>query len=420
MFFKVIIIQIVKILTVNLMKYSIISDKYKHYFCKFVVLTNKKTKMYLTAGNFILIASIIIFVALLASRASFKFGVPVLLLFLFTGMLFGSDGLGLQFNDMNLAQFIGMVALSIILFSGGMDTDYKSIRPVLAPGIALSTVGVLLTTLITGVFIYFLCNRLFDMAGYTLVFSLLLAATMSSTDSASVFNVLRSRKTGLKHNLKPLLEFESGSNDPMAYMLTIVLIQILLGDNSSFGSIVLTFFAQLAIGALAGFGNIFQRMSLTVADRLVGPKVFYGVLCLIFAAYCGLSIYTNIFYRGYFPNIYFWADQQRMNSLAEETIEKYGTDGVLGKDVYIIENRTQNKSGTQQEKQQWKAIQSSRSVFSASAPSADITHGSMPRARMRKWSASSTFSPRPPRKSGPNLICRSFRTGVHLRKSATH
>ncbi|HIU88568.1 MAG TPA: hypothetical protein IAB10_06550 [Candidatus Avilachnospira avistercoris] len=93
---------------------------------------------------------------------------------------------------------------------------------------------------------------------------------------------------------------------------------------------------EAATGALSG--NIFQRMSLTVADRLVGPKVFYGVLCLIFAAYCGLSIYTNIFYRGYFPNIYFWADQQRMNSLAEETIEKYGTDGVLGKDVYIIEN----------------------------------------------------------------------------------
>ena len=101
------------------MKYSIISDKYKHYFVN-LSSSQIKTKMYLTAGNFILIASIIIFVALLASRASFKFGVPVLLLFLFTGMLFGSDGLGLQFNDMNLAQFIGMVALSIILFSGGM------------------------------------------------------------------------------------------------------------------------------------------------------------------------------------------------------------------------------------------------------------------------------------------------------------
>ena len=84
--------------------------------------------MYLTAGNFILIASIIIFVALLASRAGYKFGIPVLLLFLFTGMFFGSDGLGLQFNDMNIAQFIGMVSLSIILFSGGMDTDYQDVH----------------------------------------------------------------------------------------------------------------------------------------------------------------------------------------------------------------------------------------------------------------------------------------------------
>lgn len=239
--------------------------------------------MYLTAGNFILIASIIIFVALLASRASYKFGVPVLLLFLFTGMFFGSDGLGLQFNDMNLAQFIGMVSLSIILFSGGMDTDYKSIRPVLAPGLALSTVGVLLTALFTGVFIYFLCNKVFDMAGYTLVFSLLLAATMSSTDSASVFNVLRSRKTGLKHNLKPLLEFESGSNDPMAYMLTIVLIQILMGDNSSFGSILLTFTAQLAIGALAGFGM--GKLAVWVTNKInLHFSSLYPILmlCIIF------------------------------------------------------------------------------------------------------------------------------------------
>lgn len=89
-------------------------------------------------------------------------------------------------------------------------------------------------------------------------------------------------------------------------------------------------------GALPG--NIFQRMSLTVADRLVGPKVFYAVLCLVFAAYCGLSIYTNAFYRGYFKNIYFWQNQTRMNSLAEETIGSYGADGVLGKDVYILEN----------------------------------------------------------------------------------
>lgn len=239
--------------------------------------------MYLTAGNFILIASIIIFVALLASRASYKLGIPVLLLFLFVGMLFGSDGLGLQFNDMKLAQFIGMVSLSIILFSGGMDTDFKSIKPVLAPGIALSTVGVLLTTLFTGVFIYFLCNRLFDMAGYTLVFSLLLAATMSSTDSASVFNVLRSRNTGLKHNLKPLLEFESGSNDPMAYMLTIVLIQVLAGDNSSFGHIALTFLAQLAIGALAGFGM--GKAAVWITNRInLHFSSLYPILmlCMVF------------------------------------------------------------------------------------------------------------------------------------------
>lgn len=243
--------------------------------------------MYLTAGNFILIASIIIFVALLASRAGYKFGIPVLLLFLFTGMFFGSDGLGLQFNDMNIAQFIGMVSLSIILFSGGMDTDYKSIRPVLAPGLALSTVGVLLTALFTGLFIYFLCGRLFDMAGYTLVFSLLLAATMSSTDSASVFNVLRSRKTGLKHNLKPLLEFESGSNDPMAYMLTIVLIQIITsGSELNLALVGKDLLVQFLIGGSVGYA--FGRFAVWLVNRIgLSNSSLYPILLLslVFATF---------------------------------------------------------------------------------------------------------------------------------------
>lgn len=240
--------------------------------------------MTFTAGNFILIASIIIFVGLLVSRAGYKFGVPVLLLFLLVGMLFGTDGLGIEFDNMKLAQFTGMISMSIILFSGGMDTDIRSIRPVILPGIALSTVGVLLTAVITGAFIYAMCTHVLMLPGYTFAVSMLLASTMASTDSASVFNVLRSKKMGLKHNLKPLLEFESGSNDPVAYILTILMIQIITaGAEASVGRVLMTLFMQLAIGGVAGY--LMGKASVWVTNRV---KLHYSslypilMLCIIF------------------------------------------------------------------------------------------------------------------------------------------
>ena len=101
--------------------------------------------MIFTAGNILLIGSILLFVSIIVGKTGYRFGVPALLLFLVVGMLFGSDGLGLQFHNAKEAQFIGMVALSIILFSGGMDTKFTEIKPILTPGIVLSTAGVLLT-----------------------------------------------------------------------------------------------------------------------------------------------------------------------------------------------------------------------------------------------------------------------------------
>lgn len=197
--------------------------------------------MIFTAENTLLIGSILLFVSIVVGKTGYRFGVPTLLLFLVVGMLFGSDGLGLQFHDAKDAQFIGMVALSIILFSGGMDTKFKEIKPILGPGIVLSTVGVLLTALFTGLFIWWLSGMSWTNIYLPITTSLLLAATMSSTDSASVFAILRSQKMNLKHNLRPMLELESGSNDPMAYMLTIVLIQFIqsggMGIAGIFGSI---------------------------------------------------------------------------------------------------------------------------------------------------------------------------------------
>ena len=150
--------------------------------------------MIFTAENILLIGAILIFCSILISKTGYRFGIPTLLLFLLVGMGFGSDGLGLQFDSASDAQFIGMMALSIILFTGGMDTKLQDIRQVLAKGILLSTLGVLMTTLLTGGFIYFLSSLTSMDFSLPLLACMLLAATMSSTDSASVFNLLRSQK----------------------------------------------------------------------------------------------------------------------------------------------------------------------------------------------------------------------------------
>ncbi len=182
--------------------------------------------IYFTSENLLFVGSILIFTSILISKAGFRFGLPSLLLFLLVGMLFGSDGLGLQFDNVRQAQFVGIVALCVILFTGGLETKIKEIKPVLAPGLALSTIGVILTTALTGGFVYLISGWDKIPIALPLVTCLLMAATMSSTDSAAVFNLLRGKNVNLKNNLKPVLELESGSNDPMAYILTIMLIQV--------------------------------------------------------------------------------------------------------------------------------------------------------------------------------------------------
>ncbi|SFH16364.1 potassium/proton antiporter [Pontibacter chinhatensis] len=198
--------------------------------------------------------SILFFLSILAGKAGYKFGVPALLLFLSVGMLSGSDGLGIQFENIYVAQTIGTVALCIILFSGGMDTKIADIRPIMAQGVVLATFGVLVTALLTGVLIWWILGMTLPSAGIGLATALLLAATMSSTDSASVFSILRSKGLNLKNNLRPMLELESGSNDPMAYILTITLIEIIkIESGVSYWAAGGMLVMQLAIGAIAGY-----------------------------------------------------------------------------------------------------------------------------------------------------------------------
>ena len=236
--------------------------------------------MIFTAENILLIGAVLIFCSILISKTGYRFGIPTLLLFLLVGMVFGSDGLGLQFNSASDAQFIGMMALSIILFTGGMDTKLQDIRPVLTQGILLSTVGVLMTTLLTGSFIYFLSSLTSMDFSLSLLTCMLLAATMSSTDSASVFNLLRSQKMNLKENLRPMLELESGSNDPMAYMLTIALIQVVAsGSDLQIGAVVKDLLVQFFFGSVIGFA--FGKFSVWLINKInLSNASLYPILLL--------------------------------------------------------------------------------------------------------------------------------------------
>lgn len=209
--------------------------------------------MNLSINLFLLIASILLFFSLLIGKTGSRYGVPTLLLFLLIGIIAGHDGLGLQFSSPRVTQYIGVVALSIILFSGGMETKFSEIKPIVKHGIALATLGVLITAFVTAFFIYWLTNNVLKTVTFTFLQSLLLASILSSTDSASVFSILRSHGLSLKENIRPLLELESGSNDPMAFLLTILLIQMLKTPNISGWEVVFVFLKQLILGSLSGY-----------------------------------------------------------------------------------------------------------------------------------------------------------------------
>lgn len=246
--------------------------------------------------NFLIVAALLLFVAVLAGKAAYRLGAPALLLFLGVGMLAGYNDL-VSLHSYDFAQLVGMVAMCIILFSGGMDTKFSEIKPVMGPGIVMATAGVILTALIVGGFIY-LISPAVDVE-ISLSLAILMAATMSSTDSASVFSILRTKKQGLKQNLRPLLELESGSNDPMAYILTAVIVGIISdGAAVSWGSAVTTFVVQMMLGCALGYG--FGRATVWIMNRInikSNPSL-YSVL-LLACAFFSFSFTTLAQGNGY-------------------------------------------------------------------------------------------------------------------------
>jgi len=234
------------------------------------------TEEILLAGSLLLLAGVV------AGKTSSRFGVPTLLLFLVVGILAGSEGIGgIRFDDPHIAQLIGITALVFILFAGGMETSWQKIRPVLWQGISLSVAGVLVTAAVTGLFVHYLL-------GFTLAEGLLLGAIVSATDAAAVFSILRDRGLKLQPRVATLLEFESGSNDPMAYFLTITLTGVVATGDFHAGHIVFHFLKAFFIGGLAGYGMgklalyIINRIALT-ADGLY-PVLLLGLALFTYAA----------------------------------------------------------------------------------------------------------------------------------------
>ncbi|HSB10195.1 MAG TPA: potassium/proton antiporter [Blastocatellia bacterium] len=218
-------------------------------------------------------ASALLLISVLASKASAKLGVPALLVFLVLGMLAGSDGPGgIYFDNAFLAQSLGVIALALILFSGGLDTEWSTVRPVLWQGLVLSTVGVVITALLVAVF----AERVM---GFSLLEGLLLGTIVSSTDAAAVFSVLRARSVGLKGHVRPLLELESGSNDPMAVFMTTAIIGVMTHPGTSLLSLVPLFVQQMLLGGALGYA--LGKLAILVINRLqLEYEGLYPVLTL--------------------------------------------------------------------------------------------------------------------------------------------
>jgi NhaP-type Na+/H+ and K+/H+ antiporters with a unique C-terminal domain len=211
--------------------------------------------MIFSLDNIILVGSILLLAAIISTKIS-RFGIPIVILFIGLGMLAGSDGIGgIYFDNPKVSKFIGGIALCIILFSGGLDTKFSNVKQIFWQGIALSTVGVIITAAIIGLIAHFAI-------GFSLLEGFLIGSIVSSTDAAAVFSILKTKKLGLKGNLRFILEFESGSNDPMAYFLTILFSSLITLKIGAWNETILLFAQQMVLGSLIGvaMGYAMQRI----------------------------------------------------------------------------------------------------------------------------------------------------------------
>ncbi|HHR6136735.1 TPA: potassium/proton antiporter [Providencia alcalifaciens] len=230
-----------------------------------------------TIEQLILLSSILILLGIFSSKLSARLGLPMLVMFLFIGMLAGEDGLGrITFDNVNVSYAVGSLALALILFDGGLQTSVKSIKLVWKPAFTLATFGVLITAGITGLAAAYIL-------GIPLLEGLLLGAIVGSTDAAAVFSLLRNAGIYLNERLQATLEIESATNDPMAIFLTVGLLQLLMNQQSSGSELILLFISQMGIGAIVGISV--GWISIKIINKI---KLLAAGLYPVLVAACGL------------------------------------------------------------------------------------------------------------------------------------
>ena len=239
---------------------------------------------------YLLILAAILLVCTFMSGISHKVGIPALFVFLALGMVFGfAKEFAIEGNMFSNANMICSIALIFIMFYGGFGTNWKAARSVAVKSVMLSTVGVVATALITGLFCLFVLHM-------PMIESFLIGSVLSCTDAATVFAILRSRNLNLKFNTASLLEVESGSNDPMAYTMTAIFVS-LLGGSTSVGSIIYLIFSQIVFGIGIGFGLAFVLVFLSRRFKRINSG--YYMIFMIAAALLAYAIPSTIGGNGY-------------------------------------------------------------------------------------------------------------------------
>src|SRR5215472_7982394 len=226
----------------------------------------------------ILLGAILLLAGILSSLIAMRFGAPLLLVFLIVGMLAGEYGPGgIKFDDVRTADLVGSIALALILFDGGLRTRYATFRSVFAPALALATIGVMLTAALTAPAAHYLLDL-----GW--IESLLVGAVVASTDAAAVFFLIHARGLHLRPRVAATLEVESGSNDPFAVFLTLMLIEFLLNGTGSWQHVVLTLAEEAILGGILGMLGgrliVIALNRLALAQGLHAPFVAASVLVI--------------------------------------------------------------------------------------------------------------------------------------------
>lgn len=239
----------------------------------------------------LILISVILFLCILFQRITGKLGIPGLFIFIVIGMLFGSDGIfKIKFDDYDFAYYFSSIALIFIMFYGGVGTKWSKAKPVAAKAIVLSSLGTILTALFVGVFCFLVLK-------ISILESLLIGSLICSTDAASVFSILRSKKMNLKYSTASLIEVESGSNDPFSYMLTTIILTIMNGGSSSFLSIVAILLIQVLVGVVFGF--IFALIAKFILSRINFKESGFDLAFIVAIAIMAYALPTLLQGNGY-------------------------------------------------------------------------------------------------------------------------